>query len=122
MQEDEMFTIRFSLPILFVGLAVVLSTGVAATADEETASIVGKVAFNGKPIAKGKVAFHPEKGKAIEATIKDGAYSVAKVPVGEMTITVQGKGVPAKYADPKTTPLRYDAMKGTQTLDLELQD
>jgi hypothetical protein len=116
-----MFTIRFSLPILFVGLAVVLSTGFAAKADEETASIEGKVAFDGKPIANGKVAFHPEKGKPIEAEIKDGAYSAAKVPVGEMTITVEGKGVPAKYADPKTTPLRYDAKKGTQTLDLELQ-
>ena len=33
---------------------------------------------------------------------------------------VDGKGVPAKYGDPKTTPLKYDAKKGSQELDLEL--
>jgi len=117
-----MVTIGRSLPMLFVGLAITLSTAIAARADDETASVQGKITYNGKPVAEGKVAFHPEKGKAIEATIKDGAYSADKVPVGEMTITVKAKGIPAKYADPKTSPLRYEAKKGSNTLDVVLSD
>jgi len=115
-----MFAIRFFLPTVFVGLAIVLTAGFAAKAEEETASIQGKIVFDGKPVPKGKVSFHPGKGKPIEATIKDGAYSAENVPVGEVTITVVAKGVPAKYGDLKTTPLKYDAKKGSQELDLEL--
>jgi hypothetical protein len=115
-----MFAIRCYLPALLAGLAIILSTAVVAGPDDETATIEGKLNLNGKPVAKGKVSFHPPKGKPIEATIKDGAYSADKVPVGEMIITVKAKGIPEKYADPKTSPLRYDAKKGRNELDLVL--
>jgi hypothetical protein len=118
-----MFAIQCSSRTLFVGAAIILSTVVAAGAVDETASIEGKILFKGKPVTEGKVAFHPEKGKPIEVTIReDGAYSADKVPVGEMKITVDAKGVPAKYADPKKTPLRCDVEKGRNTFNLELSN
>jgi hypothetical protein len=106
--------------MLLLGLAMILLTAVAAGADDKTASIEGKVTYSEKPVAEGKLAFHPDKGKPIEATIKDGAYSADKIPEGEMIVTVKAKGIPLRYADPKTSPLRYVAKKGANELDLAL--
>lgn len=92
------------------------------TADKETGSIVGKVIFEGKPVAKGKIAFHTTKGKPITVEIKDGDYSAKGVPVGEGRVTVKGEGLPEKYADLATTPLIYKVVKGKQTFDIQLKN
>jgi hypothetical protein len=105
--------------MLLVAWAIVVPL-VGATADDN-ATIQGKIAFEGAPVAEGKVVFHPEKGKPIEVKLKDGAYTVDKAPLGEMTITVEAKGIPAKYADPKKSPLRVTIAKGLNELDIELK-
>ena len=54
-------------------------------------------------------------------TAKDGGYLVSRVPEGDRKVTVEGKGVPAKYASDKTTPLAITLKKGTLTYDLVLE-
>jgi hypothetical protein len=102
-------------------LSLLASTGGAA--EKETGAVEGKVTFKGKPLDKGKIAFHPEKGKPVTAEIqKDGTYSAKNVPVGEMRITVEAKGLPKDYADPKKSALRLDIQKGMNNCDFELKD
>ena len=81
--------------------------GAARAADPETGTVEGHVALNGKPV---------------EAQLKeDGSYQANDVPVGAAQVTIEGEGVPAKYADPKTTPIKFDVQKGTSTGDLDLK-
>jgi uncharacterized protein (TIGR03067 family) len=84
--------------------------------------VAGKVSFAGKPVPKGKVSFHPRKGKPVVAEIKDGAYAAEAVPAGEMVLTFEFAGVPKKYTDPKTTPLQVRVQPGENNLDIELTD
>jgi hypothetical protein len=101
-----------------VGWAILVS--LVAAAAEENATIKGKITFEGAQVAEGKVVFHPEMGKPIEVKLKDGAYTVDKAPLGEMTIIVEANGVPAKYADPKKSPLRVTVVKGRNELNIDL--
>lgn len=104
-------------------LAVALAFPVSATAAEkDTASVVGKVTFEGKPVAEGKVAFHPAKGRPVRVTTRaDGSYSARGVPVGDVTVTVEGKGIPRKYASKDATPLRVAVKGGENTINLDLR-
>jgi hypothetical protein len=76
------------------------------TMADETASVEGRVNFQGKPLAGATVGFHPAKGKAVVArTDEQGRYSAAVVPAGELRVTVavvQPKpAVPPKDAKPR---------------------
>src|SRR5262245_65630992 len=94
-RSGVMNPLRTLLPAAVV-LIVVLSA--ARAADEKTAgSVEGVVRLDGQPLEKGKVSFHPAKGKAVEATVKDGAYSAKDVPAGKVRVTVEGQGVPKTY-------------------------
>jgi hypothetical protein len=89
-------------------------------AGEATAPVEGKVTFNGKPVEKGKVIFHPEKGNPVEADIKDGQYTAKGVPVGTLTVTVTAEGLPEKYARKNQTPIRFECSKGVNEADFIL--
>jgi hypothetical protein len=87
-----------------------------------TGNIKGVVTFLGKPVANGRVSFHPEKGKAVEAdTSEDGTYSAKDVPVGSLRVTVTAKGLPEKYADKEQTPFLFQVQKGENQLDIALK-
>lgn len=120
------------LPFLLAGCAEVLG------------DVSGEVKLGDKPLANGTVTFQSmtRKKKSYPATVKDGKYSIVGIPVGEVTITVQGsnsppppvptgKGTPApkalpktkekhlvvqsKYSDPKKSGLTYTVVQGEQT-------
>jgi hypothetical protein len=120
LQEDEMSTLRLPLSILCVVLAAILSVTPASAAGKEKGSVQGKIIVAGKPLAAGKVWFHPPKGKPVGATVKNGAYSAVKVPLGGLKVTVEGKAVPKRYSSPDTTPLRTLVKEGANTIDLAL--
>src|SRR4051812_20209294 len=115
-----------------------------------TGDISGKVTLNGKPLPGGFVAFlsSGDNPAAVSGVIQpDGTYSVSRVPVGAVAITIQGvrgpaqgagpmlpgaksapppevgKGdpvfVPYKYGNAETSGLTYTVEKGTQTHDIE---
>jgi hypothetical protein len=91
-----------------------------AADDKKVAVVHGKVSVNGKPVAKGKVVFHPEKGKPVSATIKDGDYSAKDVPPGKLRVTVEAQDVPKQYGDPRTTPVSVMVKEGRMNLDINL--
>ena len=119
-----MFTRRTTpLCILPATLVLLLAfAGANRAADAETGSLEGKVTLNGKPLAKGKVMFHPKEGNAITAELSDdGTYTAKDVPLGKLPVTIQGEGVPKVFTDSKTTPLQVEVKPGKATVDFELK-
>jgi hypothetical protein len=55
------------------------------------------------------------------AKIKNGEYSVERVPVGTWRITVEGEGKLAKYSDEEKTPLKVEVKKDSNNINLELK-
>jgi hypothetical protein len=87
---------------------------------EAKGTVQGVVVFLGKPVTKGKVVFHPEKGSPVEAVIKDGQYTAKDVPAGTLTVTVAAEGLPEIYASKEQTPLMFQVRKGVNQIDLAL--
>jgi hypothetical protein len=88
--------------------------------DADKGTVEGRVTFLGKPIEKGKVVFHPEKGNPVEADIKDGKYTAQGIPVGTFLVTITGEGLPEKYARKNETPLRIECHKGANDANIDL--
>jgi hypothetical protein len=118
-------------------IALILLTGCEPSGP---ATVTGKVTFDGAPVKAGTVGFHPDRGMTPYYAIiqPDGTYSlttetVATIPAGSYTVTVNGqepprasKGppgpgkviTPQKYADKATSPLRASVRPGVNTIDL----
>jgi hypothetical protein len=114
------------LPLLIrAALAIALATLVISQhslrAAEAFASVIGKVTVDGKPLAEGKILLHTDGVKPVEIPIKDGKYSADKVPTGLKTVTIEGKGVPAKYSSRETTSLTVEVKAGANELLFELK-
>jgi hypothetical protein len=121
--------------ILSGACALLLAAAGLADDAPKTATIKGTVTFDGKPLAEGKIAFHPAKGKAVTVPVKDGKYEAKDVPAGKLTVTVESVQVvqkdkekvkvnllPTKYADPKTSSLAVEVEAGKESfLDLDLR-
>lgn len=82
-------------------------------------AVTGNIVVDGVPLASGKVIFHPQKHDAVEAEVKDGAFS-AKIPVGEMAVTFDFERVPTRFQSAATTPLRASITRGKNNLAFEL--
>jgi hypothetical protein len=121
-KEHEMFSLRFALLAgLAVGAALLSTAAGVLAAEKESGTIEGKITFDGSPVTKGKVSFHPEKGKPVSADLQaDGSYSAKGVPVGQMRITVESKETPKKFANPNTSGLTVEVKKGKQVYDIAL--
>lgn len=50
----------------------------------------------------------------------DGTYVATDVPVGEVRVSFQAPGVPAKYADPNKSELIYTITSDSTSLDIEI--
>jgi hypothetical protein len=114
--------------------------------------VSGTVTYKGQPIPAGVITFISKDGKTtVSAPLaEDGTYK-ATVPAGEYKVTVSTDPavpdkkpdpktppklppvdpkkppkvvvkIPAKYGDPKTTPLVITVKAGAQTIDIALQD
>jgi hypothetical protein len=114
-----MSALRRPLFALVACLALPLS---ATSAEKDTATVEGKVVFEGEPVAKGTVSFHPAKGKPVTVTtLADGTYSAKGVPTGKLVVTVEAKGIPRQFASKDTTPLRVTVKGGKNLIDFELK-
>ncbi len=105
---------------LTIAVATFLLPSYSLAADAE-ASVKGTVTMDGKPVAEGKVTLHAEGGKSVETPIKDGKYMAAKVPTGVKTVTIEGKGVRAKYSSAETSPLKAEIVAGDNELLFDLK-
>jgi hypothetical protein len=63
---------------------------VAAGCGSGRSTVKGKVTYKGAPVDGASITFVPESGKGPGASgaIADGAYTIEKVPVGKMKITI----------------------------------
>lgn len=115
-----MRTSRSSIAMALVTLAMVLLGNHSAAADEGASTVKGKVTLKGKPVAKGRIFFHLKNAQFVGAKIKDGEYSVERVPVGKWLVTVEGEGVPAKYSSDEKPVLVVEVTKGNNEVSLNL--
>ncbi len=99
--------------IRIVLVLALLSLASATAADQKTAAVEGAVTFEGKPIGEGKISFHPKKGKAVTAEIKEGAYKATG-----LRVTLDIPGVPKKYTEPAV--LVVESKPGSNTFDFAL--
>jgi hypothetical protein len=114
------------LPLLIrTALAIALTTVVlpdhCLIAADDIANVNGKVTVNGRPLPEGKILLHADGVAPIEISVTDGAYSAEKVPSGERTVTIEGKGVPGKYSARETTPLKVAIRAGANEINFELK-
>ncbi|MBV9123658.1 MAG: hypothetical protein JO112_09905 [Planctomycetes bacterium] len=85
------------------------------------AEISGKITVEGKPLVSGRILFYLDKDQFVGAKVKDGAYSMDRVPEGTWTVTVEGEGVSKKYQSEETSALRVIVKKGSGTFDFDLR-
>lgn len=108
---------------LAVAILVVASTATLRAADEvKTTTINGRVVLNGKPL-EGRILFHLDKGQFVGATLDaEGRFTIDRVPLGDRQVTIEGKGVPEKYASEKQSGLKVQVVEGANEFQFELVD
>lgn len=106
---------------LAVSAVILFGAKAPAQGGKKTNEVAGKVTFAGEPVAKGKIAFHPEKGKGpATATIADGTYSLKDIRTGSYKVTIEGEKIPKDFAYTKTTPLTVEVKPGANALDFDI--
>ena len=141
--------------VMFLVLAGALAV---AGCGRSAGTITGTVTYKGAPLKGGSVMFTPaaggQAGPVSVAIGQDGTYAAEKVPVGDVTVTVDTSylkpaprtgpredqappghenpnkpsasgganyvPIPAKYADPAQTPLKYTVKGGSQKYDIPI--
>jgi hypothetical protein len=107
--------------LLAYGIAIAFSCPLAA-AEEELATVEGKVTFNGVAVPEGTITLHLKDGQFVGAKIKEGKYRIDRVPVTTVAVTIESKKfkLPQKYAAPDTSGLMIEVKKGKSTFDIDL--
>ena len=96
--------------VLFGACVVFMSGGPVSAADEEMATVGGKVTYNGQPLTDAAIIFHLTDDQFVGAKIKDGKFRVDRVPAGVAKVTIDSKKVrlPAKFASPETSGMSVE--------------
>jgi hypothetical protein len=88
-----------------------------------TSTFRGKVTFHGRPLTSGVIYFlgpAPQMRMGMGTIHDDGTYVATDVPVGEVRVSFQAPGLPAKYGDPNRSELVYEITSGMTSLDVEI--
>jgi hypothetical protein len=107
-------------------------------------AVSGSVSYDGKPLDNGSITFYPVDGSSPTAGgfIKNGKYTVLKVPAGMSKVTISGSKVvgqkklydtpnspiapitedplPPKYKDSSKTELTFDVKPGNNEKNWDL--
>jgi hypothetical protein len=99
--------------VLFTASAFLISGTAVPAADDDLASVGGKVVFNGKALSDSVITLHLDDGQFVGGRVKDGMFRVDRVPVGTWKVTIDSKTVtlPAKFASPETSGLTVEVKK-----------
>jgi hypothetical protein len=91
-------------------------------ADEELASVGGKVIYNGQPLKDAKITIHLDDDQFVGGKIKEGRFRIDRVPAGTWKVTIDSKEVtlPAKFASPETSGMNVDVKKGRVAVNFML--
>jgi hypothetical protein len=121
---NEMPTFQFSIAVVLVTFTTVLLQNQHAAADDGTATVKGSVLLEGgQPLqGGGRIFFLLKDSQFVGARIKaDGTFTVDNVPVGSHKVTLEGKGVPAKYSSEEKAVLEVEVKKGTNEIQIKLR-
>lgn len=96
---------------------------VIATVDFE-----GTITLDSEPLTASRISLTRESdGYTLAAEIRDGAFRIANVPIGEWSLRIEGDSVPAIYGSglpqkvtPDLGPIRF-GLKGHETLAATLE-
>jgi len=131
------------------GLAALAAFTLVSCGHKPLGNVSGSVTCDGKPITYGQISFEIEEAgvpnRMRTADIRQGKYSLEKVPVGRVKVAISSvkvdpnpgdspKGsetppapptgpyiaVPSSYAQPSTSGLSYEVKEGNQTKDFSL--
>jgi hypothetical protein len=100
--------------------ATLAATLLAGCASPTTATFHGTVTYRGQPLESGVIFFlgpAPQLRMGM-GTIHEGTYTATDVPVGEVRVSFQAPGVPAKYGDPNTSEIIYTITPRMRSLDI----
>jgi hypothetical protein len=99
---------------LFAACAVFVGGGPVSAADDELATVGGKVIYNGQSLTDSTITFHLEDGQFVGGRIKDGKFLVKRVPVGTWKVSIESTTVtlPAKFASAEKSGLSVEVKKG----------
>lgn len=86
---------------------------------QEMSPVKGQVVFSGKALQSGKILFHADKARPVEAEIKNGEYSTM-LPAGVYAVTVDFEACPANYKGADHSGLRVTVTRGKNTFHFEL--
>jgi hypothetical protein len=77
----------------------------------------------GQPLqGGGRIFFHLKEGQFVGGSIKaDGTFKVDRVPVGKHKVTLEGKGVPAKFSSEENPSLEVEVTKGSNEIQIKLE-
>ena len=117
-----MLPLRQKTLISFLAFAILFVAGHAARADDKVGSVEGKVTLKGQPLADGKIIFHLDNGQFVGCKIRNGDYKIDQVPCGTRKVSVEGRGIPAKYASDDSSALSVEITGGRQSFDVVLND
>ena len=82
--------------------------------------VTGTVAVVGRPLANGRIYLHAvTDGQIVGALVVKGKYDLPRVPIGKYTVTVEGTGVPANYANGQAG-LMIEVKDGTNQITFDL--
>ena len=107
-----------TLACLGAMLAVMLPTGCS---NQKTSTFHGTVSYRGQPVKSGVIFFlgpAPQMQMGMGTIHDDGRYSATDVPVGEVRVSFQAPGLPAKYGDPNKSKLIYTITSTMTSLDI----
>jgi hypothetical protein len=116
-----MITPRSMTSATAFALAFALFIAGSVSADEPTPAISGFVTFQGEPLNSGKIIFYLSDDEFVGSKVKNGAYKSTRVPVGAWKVSIEGVGMPAKYASGEATTLTVQVMAGTNVFDFDLK-
>jgi hypothetical protein len=91
-----------------------------------SATVMGKVTLQGKPLPSGKILFVKDKLSFSAAIDEDGAYLLAKVPVGEYRVAIQSpdrqgkERLPQRYSDAEKSGLIVEIVGPKDVRDFDL--
>jgi hypothetical protein len=109
---------KFALACTTLALAVL--TGCSKPT---TSTFHGTVSHRGQPLTTGVIYFlgpAPQMQMGMGTIHDDGTYTATDVPVGEVRVSFQAPGLPAKYADPNKSELVYTITSGMTSLDIAI--
>jgi hypothetical protein len=106
---------------LAVAILIVSTTAALPAADGvKTTTINGRVTLNGKPL-EGRILLHLDKGQFVGATLDaEGKFTIDRVPLGDRLVTIEGKGVPEKFASEKLSALKVQVAESGNEFQFDL--